>query len=71
MWGKVATLYINNLLDDDTPRRLASGDDVTINPMSPGSLAIASASPSPGPIENWRVAPRAPRTVGLRVNYNF
>ena len=68
-WG--ATLYINNLLDDDTPRRLFSGDDVTINPMSPGSMAIASASPSPGPIENWRVAPRAPRTVGLRVNYNF
>ncbi len=66
-----ATLYINNLLDDDTPRRLASGDDVTINPASPGSLAIAAAVPSPGPIENWRVTPRAPRTVGLRLNYDF
>ena len=68
-WG--ATLYINNLLDDDTPRRIFSGDDETINPMSSASMAIAAASPSPGPIENWRVAPRAPRTVGLRLNYNF
>ena len=68
-WG--ATLYINNLLDDDTPRRLASGDDVTIDPTSPGSLALLNVVPSPGPIENWRVTPRAPRTIGLRLNYNF
>ena len=68
-WG--ATLYINNLLDDDTPRRLASGDDVTVDPTSPGSLALLNVVPSPGPIENWRVTPRAPRTVGLRLNYNF
>ena len=66
-----ATLYINNLLDDDTPRRLASGDDVTIDPTSPGSLALLAAVPSPGAIENWRVTPRAPRTIGLRMNYNF
>ena len=65
-WG--ATLYINNLLDDDTPRRLFSGDDVTIDPTSPVSQAIAAAV---GPIENWRVAPRPPRTVGVRLNYNF
>ncbi len=68
-WG--ATLYINNLLDDDTPRRLASGDDVTVDPTSPGSLALLNVVPSPGPIENWRVSPRAPRTIGLRLNYNF
>ena len=65
-WG--ATLYINNLLDDDTPRRLFSGDDVTIMGLNP---AIANAVPNPGPIENWRVSPRPPRTVGLRMNYNF
>ena len=68
-WG--ATLYINNLLDNDTPRRLASGDDVTVDPTSPGSLALLNVVPSPGPIENWRVSPRAPRTIGLRLNYNF
>ena len=68
-WG--ATLYINNLLDNDTPRRLASGDDVTVDPTSPGSLALLNVVPSPGAIENWRVTPRAPRTIGLRLNYNF
>ena len=68
-WG--ATLYINNLFDDDTPRRIFSGTDVTIDTTTPASMAIAAAVPSPGPDENWRVAPRAPRTVGVRVNYNF
>ena len=39
--------------------------------MSPGSLALLNAVANPGPIENWRVTPRAPRMVGLRLNYNF
>ena len=69
-----ATLYVTNLTDVDTPRRLASGEDVTISPLSPGGLAIAAAAP-PGvnidPRENWRVTPRPPRTVGLRLNYDF
>ncbi len=69
-----AVLYVNNLTDEDTPRRLASGEDVTISPLSPGSLAIAAAAPrgvNIDPRENWRVTPRPPRTVGLRLNYNF
>jgi len=69
-----ATLYVNNLTDVDTPRRITSGEDVTISPLSPGSLAIAAAAPrgvTIDPRENWRVTPRPPRTVGLRLNYNF
>ena len=64
-----ATLYVNNLTDNDTPRRITSGEDITIDPLSPGSLAIVAAGGDA--LENWRVTPRAPRTVGLRVNYNF
>ena len=64
-----ATLYVNNLTDNDTPRRIQSGEDITINPTSPGSLAIVAAGGDA--LENWRVTPRAPRTVGLRMNYNF
>ncbi len=66
-WG--ATLYVNNLTDNDTPRRITSGEDITIDPTSPGSLAIVAAGGDA--LENWRVSPRAPRTVGVRMNYNF
>lgn len=64
-----ATLYVSNLTDNDTPRRITSGEDITIDAMSPGSLAILAAGGDA--LENWRVTPRAPRTVGLRLNYNF
>ncbi len=64
-----ATLYISNLTDNDTPRRITSGEDITIDPTSPGSLAIVAAGGEA--LENWRVTPRQPRTVGLRLNYNF
>ena len=66
-WG--ATLYVNNLTDDDTPRRIAAGEDITINPLSAGSLRIASDGADA--TRNYRVTPRPPRTVGVRLNYNF
>ncbi len=64
-----ATLYVNNLTDNDTPRRIFAGEDVTINPMSPGSLLIEAAGTDA--TRNYRVTPRPPRTVGVRLNYDF
>ena len=64
-----ATLYVNNLTDDDTPRRIAAGEDITINSLSPGSLRIEADGADA--TRNYRVTPRPPRTVGVRLNYNF
>ena len=67
-WG--ATLYVNNLTDVDTPRRITSGEDVTINPLGAGSLALG-ALPRGDARDNYRLTPRPPRSVGVRLNYNF
>jgi len=58
-------LYVNNLFDDDTPRRLGGGDDYSI---VTDTLPAGSGLDS---FRNYLVTPSVQRTVGLRVNYNF
>lgn len=55
-----ATLYVNNLFDDDTPRQFERAADRSIT----SDLPIIGNS-------NYYVQPRIPRSIGLRASYNF
>jgi outer membrane receptor protein involved in Fe transport len=54
------TLYVNNVLDEDTPRQFGSGTDSSIT----SNLPYLEDN-------NYSIQPRAPRTIGLRASYNF
>ena len=58
-----ATLYINNLTDEDAPRNIAGNEDVSIIGRY---LTIGN-----DPRSNFLVTPRLPRTVGFRMDYRF
>ncbi len=58
-----ATLYINNLTDEDAPRNIAGSEDVSII----GSYLTIGNDPR----SNFLVTPRQPRTVGFRMDYRF
>lgn len=76
-----ATLYVNNLLDEDSPRSVRGGPDDT---AQQGDIDFVTA---PGTIltgylgEEWTYAdlardsfnyqPRNPRSIGLRASYRF
>ena len=61
-----AQLYINNLFDEDTPRRINGGDDYSIE-TAPQALTDAGVDV----VRNILISPQVERTVGLRLNFNF
>lgn len=54
------TLYINNLLDDDTPNQFVAGNDASIQDTTGDFVS-----------SNYLIQPRVPRSIGLRASYNF
>lgn len=65
-WG--ATLYVNNATDDDTPRNYSSSEDFNLI----GGAGLGLVGPNARYNDyNYLITPRAPRTVGLRLNYDF
>lgn len=60
-----ATLYINNLTDDDTPLQYSTDTDYTLAEDADILTATGDAQ------SNYLITPRAPRTIGLRASYNF
>lgn len=61
-WG--ATLYVNNATDDDTPRNYGTATDYSLVGGNPAITGIYD-------LNNFLITPRAPRTIGLRLNYDF
>ena len=61
-----ATVYISNLTDNDTPRNYSSSEDEALS-----GAFNANIGPGPNQVRNYLITPRQPRTVGLRLNYNF
>jgi len=68
-----ATLYVNNVTDNDTPTNVSAGTDysITTNTLPTPVNALATPAAATYQQSNYFVNPRAPRTVGLRVAYNF
>lgn len=74
-----ATLYVNNLTDDNTPRRVFGFPDDTSQQGQIGTntnlvLTDFLGNDVPNALivhDNFSFQPRAPRTVGLRANYRF
>jgi outer membrane receptor protein involved in Fe transport len=72
-----ATLYINNITDEDSPRQIGSGgDDTDIFGVIDTDISAAGSTDFLGDTytlerDNFRFAPRIPRTIGMRLNYNF
>lgn len=63
-----ASLYINNLTDDDTPLSYGANDDYSIDSTLDSAGLVADGAEA---TSNYLITPRAPRTIGLRANYNF
>lgn len=72
-----ATLYVNNLTDETSPRQIGSGgDDTDIFGLIDTDLSAAGSTDFLGDNyalerDNFRFSPRIPRTLGLRFNYSF
>jgi outer membrane receptor protein involved in Fe transport len=72
-----ATLYINNITDEDSPRRIASGgDDTDIFGLIDTDISAGGVNDFLGnnyaiERDNFQFSPRIPRTIGVRLNYNF
>lgn len=58
-----ATLYVNNVLDEDYPADFGAGNDYSITTDTAGLGGNFQS--------NYIVTPRAPRTIGLRASYSF
>ena len=66
-------LYVNNLADDDTPSRINGGNDYSLLDSNGDPLVFSQAFDDAGvdPERNILITPSTPRTIGLRVDYNF
>ncbi len=72
-----ATLYVNNITDENSPLRVTSaGDDTDVFGLIDTDISAAGVNDFLGnnyqlSRDNFQVTPRIPRTVGLRASYRF
>jgi iron complex outermembrane receptor protein len=59
-WG--LRFYINNVTDEDEPRRVGTGTLYTDNP---------NPTVAPSQVNGFSITPRRPREIGIQANYNF
>eukprot|EP00903_Cladosiphon_okamuranus_P004382 g4380.t1 len=68
-----ATLYVNNLTDENTPQYVTSAGDLAYNLGQISDTPVRDYAGTEYNIvrDNFQFTPRPPRTLGLRANYYF